>query len=731
MTTVTQANRDLPREELRERIYATALRLFRTHGFDKTRIEDVAHEARVAKGTYFNFFLSKGAVLLAYYESLDAKFTEHLERLDPAEPRTALEKFFAAAEKLLRKEGALIDAIFRELASNPALRAADESSGVRDRTALESFFRACRVKGTLNPKVQPSEAAALVSDLWSASVQEWLRRGRDYSLHETLKRKLDALFAGLSPTRRQGRRAGAVMALLACLAGANGHEAHAAVIDPCQGGWIGRLDLRQTPLAFHLRTEKGGCHVTIADIGGSTNAPLSIAQSEYTFSLNGETVEFIPHAVSPNLIDGEARSGSKSGHFELHRLAPDADNRIRALAGLYRFPDGRFAAITHFDEFGDATFFIDYRSGLVGPLLAMADGTISIGRGLMHPLLPEAGYIEVKTPGALVVTEGNTRLEGHAITLRRDSFTVTNGAVRLVGEIVRRTDREPRGTIVLVHGSNDEQRTIFGPWTDYLAARGWAVAVFDKRGSGGSTGDWHQATFADLAGDVRAVADYTRARADLAGRPVGLLGLSQAGWVMPIVAAKPGAIDFVVSLAGPAITPREQSLDAVTAEMRAYKFLESEVAKARDYYALDIDISMRRKPFHALELAYKDARARGAEWLLAPPEPADSPSRVFFRTIADFDVLPYWREVRTPVLAVFGVKDLIVPPEPSRGRLEQVLKQNGNPASRVVVLANIDHVGLIADSGIRAEYPRLTHFDPEYFRTFGDWLDARSASSHK
>lgn len=48
-----------------ERILATATDLFRTQGYDAVRIEDIAEAAEVSVGTFYNYFQTKGDVLVA------------------------------------------------------------------------------------------------------------------------------------------------------------------------------------------------------------------------------------------------------------------------------------------------------------------------------------------------------------------------------------------------------------------------------------------------------------------------------------------------------------------------------------------------------------------------------------------------------------------------------------------------------------------------------------------
>lgn len=240
--------------------------------------------------------------------------------------------------------------------------------------------------------------------------------------------------------------------------------------------------------------------------------------------------------------------------------------------------------------------------------------------------------------------------------------------MELAGELVRLAEK-PQGVLLLIHGSGDGPRHAYDLWTNFFLSRGWAVVVYDKRGSGQSTADWHEANFLALAEDARSVVRWVRRQDDLRGLPLGLWGVSQAGWIIPQLAAE-GLVDFAISQAG-AITPVDDFIrQTLESELRAYGFASEEIAKAKKYYALDVSVSRGQQPFSLLEVAYKKASESGAEWLLKPPDPPCSPDRTFMATIAGFDAAPSWRRVRTPLLALFGSKDHIVPAEPNRSRLE-------------------------------------------------------------
>jgi pimeloyl-ACP methyl ester carboxylesterase len=120
--------------------------------------------------------------------------------------------------------------------------------------------------------------------------------------------------------------------------------------------------------------------------------------------------------------------------------------------------------------------------------------------------------------------------------------------------------------VVLVHGSGQERRQL--GLAEQLAARGIAVLTYDKRGVGASGGVYvgpevgtnnvSAANLRLLATDANAALAALVARLPIRYGPVGLLGGSQAGWVMPLAAQQNPAVRFLVLFSGPVVTVREQ-----------------------------------------------------------------------------------------------------------------------------------------------------------------------------
>src|SRR5882672_630571 len=88
MTEIELSRRERKKEETRERIFKAACKLFRDKGFDETTIDEIAERADVAKGTFFNYFPRKEAVLgylsEMWIEEAERKVSEIVQNEGPA-----------------------------------------------------------------------------------------------------------------------------------------------------------------------------------------------------------------------------------------------------------------------------------------------------------------------------------------------------------------------------------------------------------------------------------------------------------------------------------------------------------------------------------------------------------------------------------------------------------------------------------------------------------------------
>lgn len=93
-----------------------------------------------------------------------------------------------------------------------------------------------------------------------------------------------------------------------------------------------------------------------------------------------------------------------------------------------------------------------------------------------------------------------------------------------------------------------------------LAAQGFIVMRYDKRGTGLSTGDFQEVTTENsvqriglLAADMIAAVQTLKGISGVNPAKIGLVGGSQAGWVMPLAASQSSDVKFIAAIVGPTV----------------------------------------------------------------------------------------------------------------------------------------------------------------------------------
>jgi pimeloyl-ACP methyl ester carboxylesterase len=103
----------------------------------------------------------------------------------------------------------------------------------------------------------------------------------------------------------------------------------------------------------------------------------------------------------------------------------------------------------------------------------------------------------------------------------------------------------PFPAVVIGHGAGRTTASDGAAYVPFLRERGFAVLRYDKRGVGQSTGTYRglsaansEAQVGELAGDMAAAVAFLATRPRIDGQRLGLLGTSQAGWVMVATAER-------------------------------------------------------------------------------------------------------------------------------------------------------------------------------------------------
>ncbi|MFF3689730.1 alpha/beta hydrolase family protein [Streptomyces sp. NPDC002187] len=174
--------------------------------------------------------------------------------------------------------------------------------------------------------------------------------------------------------------------------------------------------------------------------------------------------------------------------------------------------------------------------------------------------------------GVLVVATGlgGVVVWQNTYALREEKVSLQHDGKLLEGVLARpETGDGPFGLVVFVHGDGPvdaTHETFYRPLWESFASAGYASLSFSKPGVSGSQGDWLDQSMSDRAEEALAAVAWARSRPDIDGRRIGLWGASQAGWVLPKVAARDRNLQFVIAVS-PAVNWLQQGRYNLLAEL--------------------------------------------------------------------------------------------------------------------------------------------------------------------
>lgn len=399
---------------------------------------------------------------------------------------------------------------------------------------------------------------------------------------------------------------------------------------------------------------------------------------------------------------------------------PEAPSQTADAAGLWegeaRVPEATLAltvALTHDASGWRGTVDVPSQYARQYPLADVAVGAGRIAFRFPETLPPAAfdGAVERgRIHGRFTSGEGAGAIAGTFELWRRPPGTAPytaepvrfqNGEIALAGTLHRPRAAGPHPGIVFVHGSGPQTRDSYLRWfADRFARAGFVALIYDKRGTGDSGGEpWPRTAgaFSDLAGDAAAAVRFLRAQPGVDAGRIGLWGLSQGAWIVPLAATRaPDSIAFLVVLSGGGVSPAEQELYDDEVKLRDLGFEPTAIDEALAYLRL-ADQYIRTgtdEDWDRFGRAREQARTR--PWyphLDRFPQilPREAPVWRGLKADLDYDPAPILAKVRVPVLLILGEDDRLTPARETAVRVRGALERGGNRALRTVLIPGADH----------------------------------------
>ncbi len=231
----------------------------------------------------------------------------------------------------------------------------------------------------------------------------------------------------------------------------------------------------------------------------------------------------------------------------------------RGLLGSYRLEDGRILSIR--PSVGHTLRYREYRTGATGRLHPATENLYEAGSGFSNRE-PVAVTVEFQTDATglaervLFDPQNEDGIPGTRIG-RESWVRFESDGVWLTGRLHLPEGPGPFPGIVLVHGSGEDPGSDWLFNGDFLVAHGFAILAYDKRGTGGSEGDF-TFDFHQLARDAAAGVEFLGSHAEVDDSRIGLSGYSQGAWVAPLAASLTD-VQFVLVSYGMIESPAEEA----------------------------------------------------------------------------------------------------------------------------------------------------------------------------
>lgn len=359
---------------------------------------------------------------------------------------------------------------------------------------------------------------------------------------------------------------------------------------------------------------------------------------------------------------------------------------------------------------------IKVKVGMIGATFEgkMTDGEIKgtfTQNGFPLPLTLKPGKITVKRPQTPVPP---FPYKEESVSFTNAGFTF-NGTLTLPENYTKDTP-----VVLMVTGSGQQNRDEemfehkpFAVIADALARQGIASLRYDDRGWGDARSvKFINFTVEDFCEDAAAALPLLRKRFS----KVGVLGHSEGGTIAMMLAAE-GKADFIVSLAGMAISGKEtlvmqnrQAMSAIGLPKETVDTYCNSISKALD------EIASGKK---ASEINIDGMPEALKPITIKSLQQADTP---YIRHFLNIDVSELLSKIKCPVLALNGTKDTQVDCTANTIQLERGLTNCKHTIKKV---DGVNHLFQHCTTGNVVEYQQIEEtIAPEVLQTITGWINS-------
>ena len=404
-------------------------------------------------------------------------------------------------------------------------------------------------------------------------------------------------------------------------------------------------------------------------------------------------------------LKGEHSNGTHgaSGTFELLPVYDLQARGYQRSLGHYRLATGRTIRLNRDSRPQESLYF--YESGdRVVRLYLIDDGTFLSERleTLTLGLSAEGAVSSMRLREYSGTESRIERIEW----CREEQVRISVNDYELAGTLILPPGEGKHPLVILCHLADTHERDYYRLFAEPFVERGIAAFIYDKRGSGESTGEALFSQIYPLADDATAAFQFLQQHPAILSDRIGMWGISNGAWVAVLTASRVGDTAFVIGVSGSGVSPARQEqlrrtnvARSLGASPRAVGLIERFWEVLFKFY---VDGRWSEELGSLLQQVYDDEELQR---LPKHPDHAPDlqpvpPSRPIeaIRTEGagawaegGFEVADSYARLRCPILCLWGERDNVLPVQESLERIEQALQRSHHPDYTMRVIPQATH----------------------------------------
>ena len=195
--------REKKKIETKNKIFEVSGRLFKEKGFENTTVDEITREAGIAKGTFFNYFPTKEALLLYFGEQKEELIYGLIENetMKNIPAKEKIKNILICLAESCEKDKELTKLLIFEHTRHMEHSCMGQDECKNSLYRLTKFVYGLLEEGVQNGDVKNSldikMAADIITGIHLYSLIVWLKSEGEMSFSDDISAKIDMLFEGI------------------------------------------------------------------------------------------------------------------------------------------------------------------------------------------------------------------------------------------------------------------------------------------------------------------------------------------------------------------------------------------------------------------------------------------------------------------------------------------------------------------------------------------------------